>query len=44
MCGIAGFCDFSRDNRTAEWGEVAWRMGETLARRGPDDDGVWQTR
>ena len=34
MCGIAGFCDFSRDNRTAEWGEVAWRMGETLARRG----------
>lgn len=43
MCGIAGFCDFSRDNRTQAWGEVAWRMGKTLQRRGPDDDGVWQT-
>lgn len=44
MCGIAGFCEFRRDNRMPEWGEVAFRMGETLRRRGPDDDGVWQCR
>ena len=43
MCGIAGFCDFGRDNGTQAWGEVAFRMGETLRRRGPDDRGVWQT-
>ena len=42
MCGIAGFCEFRRDNRTPEWGEAAFAMGETLRRRGPDDDGVWQ--
>ena len=44
MCGIAGFCEFRRDNRTPEWGEAAFAMGETLRRRGPDDDGVWQCR
>ena len=34
---------FTRDNGTEAWGEVAWRMGKTLERRGPDDNGVWQT-
>lgn len=42
MCGIAGFCDFSRDNRTPVWGEVGERMGEKLNHRGPDDKGQWQ--
>lgn len=44
MCGIAGFCDFSRDNRGPEWAAVAERMGATLERRGPDDGGVWQAQ
>lgn len=42
MCGIAGFCDFTRDNSGPEWGETGRRMAESLARRGPDDQGVWQ--
>ena len=42
MCGIAGFCDFSRDNTTPVWGEVGERMGEKLNHRGPDDKGQWQ--
>lgn len=44
MCGIAGFCDFTRDNRAPGWGAVAETMGETLVRRGPDGNGVWQSR
>lgn len=43
MCGIAGFCDFSRENRGEEWGQVGRRMGRVLRRRGPDDEGLWQT-
>lgn len=42
MCGIAGFCDFSRDNATPERGDVGRRMADTLFRRGPDDQGLWQ--
>ena len=42
MCGIAGFLDFTRDNRTEQWGAVGEAMGETLAHRGPDDRGLWQ--
>lgn len=42
MCGIAGFCDYTRDNADPEWGEVGRRMGAVLAHRGPDDAGVWQ--
>lgn len=42
MCGIAGFCDFSRDNTDPRWGEVGTRMGETLNHRGPDGKGQWQ--
>jgi asparagine synthase (glutamine-hydrolysing) len=39
MCGIAGWLDWERDltGRAA----VVSRMAETLARRGPDDAGVW---
>ena len=40
MCGIAGFCDFTRDNRGPGWQLVGWSMVETLARRGPDDRGL----
>ncbi|MDD5938806.1 MAG: asparagine synthase (glutamine-hydrolyzing) [Clostridiales bacterium] len=42
MCGIAGFCDFSRDNTTHDWGAVGEQMGDTLDHRGPDDRGQWQ--
>jgi asparagine synthase (glutamine-hydrolysing) len=42
MCGIAGFLSFDRDNRTERWAEIGTRMGEVLAHRGPDDDGLWQ--
>ena len=35
MCGIAGFCDFTRDNSGPEWGQVGRRMADSLARRGP---------
>ncbi|MBR1780387.1 MAG: asparagine synthase (glutamine-hydrolyzing) [Oscillospiraceae bacterium] len=41
MCGIAGFCDLTRGSRGEAWSAIARRMGETLAHRGPDDDGVW---
>ena len=44
MCGITGFCQFRRDNSTPEWAETGRRMGEALAHRGPDDDGLWQNR
>ena len=42
MCGICGFCDFTRDNAGPVWREVGERMGETLAHRGPDGKGLWQ--
>lgn len=42
MCGIAGFCDFTRDNRGPEWQVVGWNMAQTMARRGPDDEGLWR--
>lgn len=31
MCGICGFCDFTRDNAGPVWREAGERMGETLA-------------
>lgn len=42
MCGIAGFLDFTRENRTQRWKSVGKAMGDVLAHRGPDDAGVWQ--
>ncbi len=41
LCGIAGFCDFSRDNTSPAWARVGEEMGETLNHRGPDDKGQW---
>ena len=41
MCGIAGFCDFTRDNRGTEWQLAGWKMANSMARRGPDDEGEW---
>lgn len=43
MCGIAGFCDFSKDfTKEQEKNEtLVFNMGETLKRRGPDDDGIY---
>jgi asparagine synthase (glutamine-hydrolysing) len=38
MCGIAGAVSFGDFRVTAEY---LARMGQTLARRGPDGDGVW---
>jgi len=43
MCGICGFCDFSRNNGTLAWREAGHRMGERLNHRGPDDKGLWQS-
>ncbi|QBS44663.1 asparagine synthase (glutamine-hydrolyzing) [Nocardia sp. CS682] len=39
MCGIAGWADFDRD-RTAER-PVLQHMVDTMAFRGPDDEGLW---
>jgi len=39
MCGIAGWVEWGRD-MTAEQ-RVLKAMGDTLACRGPDDEGVW---
>ena len=44
MCGIAGFCNFKRNNATPRWNHVGDAMGETLNHRGPDDKGLWQRR
>jgi asparagine synthase (glutamine-hydrolysing) len=44
MCGIAGFCNFKRDNTTGAWSEVGYAMGETLNHRGPDDKGLFQSK
>lgn len=39
MCGFAGF--FDTDNVTYERGDVAAGMGEAIAHRGPDSDGIY---
>nr|WP_055504433.1 asparagine synthase (glutamine-hydrolyzing) [Nonomuraea pusilla] len=39
MCGICGWVDFKRDLRGEE--ETARVMTETMACRGPDDEGLW---
>ena len=39
MCGITGWVDFDRDLTTE--GRVVQQMVDTLALRGPDDEGVW---
>ncbi|GAB2972111.1 asparagine synthase (glutamine-hydrolyzing) [Amycolatopsis acidiphila] len=42
MCGIAGWVSFSRDLTLHR--DTVRAMGATMARRGPDDDGVWLSR
>ncbi|XVS68065.1 asparagine synthase (glutamine-hydrolyzing) [Actinosynnema sp. CA-299493] len=42
MCGIAGWVDFDRDLRAET--EVAGRMTDTMACRGPDAEGLWTDR
>ncbi|MBA8735150.1 asparagine synthase (glutamine-hydrolyzing) [Chromobacterium violaceum] len=42
MCGIAGWVSFERDLR--EYRAVAETMTRTMARRGPDDEGLWLDR
>ena len=46
MCGIAGFCDFTRrfDKEPELYGNIVEAMGETLKRRGPDDSGIYVDR
>ncbi|MGP3960996.1 asparagine synthase (glutamine-hydrolyzing) [Nonomuraea sp. 3N208] len=39
MCGICGWVDFERDLRAAR--ETAQAMTDTMACRGPDDEGLW---
>jgi asparagine synthase (glutamine-hydrolysing) len=39
MCGIAGWVDYERD--ATQDREIARRMTETMAKRGPDDEGLW---
>lgn len=39
MCGICGWVDFERDLR--ESGATAQAMTDTMACRGPDDEGLW---
>ncbi|MBF8189388.1 asparagine synthase (glutamine-hydrolyzing) [Nonomuraea sp. K274] len=39
MCGICGWVDFERDLRGAR--DTAQAMTDTMACRGPDDEGLW---
>ncbi|MGW1430447.1 asparagine synthase (glutamine-hydrolyzing) [Streptomyces sp. NPDC002431] len=41
MCGIVGWVSFDRDLRAAEQVTAVEAMTETMACRGPDDQGVW---
>jgi asparagine synthase (glutamine-hydrolysing) len=42
MCGVVGWVDFERDLRSA--GGIAQALTDSLARRGPDGEGVWLSR
>jgi asparagine synthase (glutamine-hydrolysing) len=41
MCGICGWVDFERDLESPEARRELARMTATMARRGPDDEGIW---
>ncbi|GAA2251246.1 asparagine synthase (glutamine-hydrolyzing) [Streptomyces amakusaensis] len=41
MCGIAGWLDWERDLTRGTATATVTAMAQTLARRGPDDAGVW---
>ncbi|WP_216210909.1 asparagine synthase (glutamine-hydrolyzing) [Amycolatopsis aidingensis] len=39
MCGVVGWVDYQRD--LSDERETVQAMTETMARRGPDDEGIW---
>ncbi len=41
MCGIAGFCDFTKSILHDELTSVVTRMTDVIRHRGPDDNGSW---
>jgi asparagine synthase (glutamine-hydrolysing) len=41
MCGITGFVDLTRSTSTGELAARVTKMADTLAHRGPDDQGAW---
>lgn len=41
MCGIAGFLEATKNRKSNEYEEIAWKMASALLHRGPDDGGVW---
>ena len=41
MCGIAGFWTLTGNREESVLSHVAGRMGEAVAHRGPDGDGIW---
>ncbi|MGI5963560.1 MAG: asparagine synthase (glutamine-hydrolyzing) [Lawsonibacter sp.] len=42
MCGICGFCDFTRSNANLEWQAIGHRMGKRFDQRDYDVKGLWQ--
>ncbi len=43
MCGIAGQIDFHQTNNLTLHQEIYHQMGQTLSRRGPDQNGIYLT-
>lgn len=41
VCGICGYIDGRRQTSADDLADVAGRMADTLAHRGPDDRGIW---
>ena len=44
MCGIAGFCNWGRENPHADtesWEKNIRKMNERMKHRGPDASGIW---
>src|SRR5258707_4953016 len=41
MCGIAGFCNFTKSESQTELTFAITRMTDVIRHRGPDDDGSW---
>ncbi len=44
MCGIVGFVNLKRNIKTANDKEILEDMMQTIARRGPDEDGLYQDK
>ena len=41
MCGIAGWFDYSGIKSTENANSVLKKMGQQIAHRGPDGEGIW---